>query len=341
MERRIYILIVLLLGGLGLWFPNASSQEEPATVRFVQRGDNFAAKGRLDLAVEEYEKAMAAGAGSAFFLNRLGGFYFKKGELEKSLEVLQRSLREKPGQIAVYTQIGEVFLVSGRPDSAIYYAEQARKLAPESSSVIAQLGIFYLQAGFHKQARAYLDTALALDPRNPEAHRFLGFYFTRTDSLDLAIEQYYEVINVLPDDIEAHNNIAFLYALQAKYAESLDFYERTKILSRDPQLNHAINLRTDAIRAIVDGKMRARFVLVKTLREARDLLGRIEQGEDFGEIAKNFSLAPNAADGGDLGFFGPGELLDVFEKAVLQLKVGELSGPLEVPMGVMIIQRLN
>ena len=341
MERRIWIFYALLLGGLGLWFGGASSQEEPATVRYVQRGDAFATKGRLDLAIEEYEKAMAAGAGSAIFLNRLGGLYFKREEFGKALDVLQRSLREKPGQIAVYTQIGEVFLVSGKADSAIYYAEQARKLAPGSSSVIAQLGIFYLQAGFHQRARAYLDTALVLDPRNPEAHRFLGFYFTRMDSLDRAIEQYYEVINVLPDDIEAHNNIAFLYALQANYAESLDFYERTKILSRDPQLNHAINLRTDAIRAIVDGKMRARFVLVKTLREARDLLGRIEQGEDFGEIAKNFSLAPNAADGGDLGFFGPGELLDVFEKAVLQLKVGELSGPLEVPMGVMIIQRLN
>ena len=341
MERGLYILYALLLGGLGILFQDASSQEEPATVRHVQRGDNFAAKGRLDLAIEEYEKAMAAGAGSAVFLNRLGGFYFKTGAVDKAMEVLQRSLREKPGQIAVYTQIGEVFLVSGRADSAIYYAQQARNLAPESSSVLAQLGVFYLQAGLQTQARAYLDTALTLDPRNPEAHRFLGFYFTRIDSLDLAIEQYYKVINVLPDDIEAHNNIAFLYSLQAKYSEALDFYERTKVISRDPQLNHAINLRMDAIRAIMDGKIRARFILVKTLREARDLRGRIEQGEDFGEIAKNFSQAPNAQDGGDLGFFGPGELLEVFEKAVLQLEVGQVSEILEVPMGVMIIQRLN
>ena len=107
--------------------------------------------------------------GSAVFLNRLGGFYFKTGAVDKAMEVLQRSLREKPGQIAVYTQIGEVFLVSGRADSAIYYAQQARNLAPESSSVLAQLGVFYLQAGLQTQARAYLDTALTLDPRNPAA----------------------------------------------------------------------------------------------------------------------------------------------------------------------------
>ena len=149
------------------------------------------------------------------------------------------------------------------------------------------------------------------------------------------------MINVLPDDIEAHNNIAFLYALQAKYAESLDFYERTKILSRDPQLTHAINLRTDAIRAIVDGKMRARYILVKTEAEAKDIENRLKRGEDFGKQAQQFSVASNAPYGGDTDFFGSGDLLPKFEEAVLSLGIGDISGIVAVPAGYLIIQRTN
>ena len=58
-------------------------------------------------------------------------------------------------------------------------------------------------------------------------------------------------------------------------------------------------------------------------------------------LAQQFSLAPNAQDGGDLGFFGPGELLPVFEEAVVQLAIGGLSEVLSIPMGYVIIQRLN
>jgi parvulin-like peptidyl-prolyl isomerase len=97
----------------------------------------------------------------------------------------------------------------------------------------------------------------------------------------------------------------------------------------------------ESVRAIIDGKMRARYILVKTETAARDLHQRLHAGEEFAPLAQQFSLAPNAQDGGDLGFFGPGELLPVFEEAVVQLAIGGLSEVLSIPMGYVIIQRLN
>ena len=335
------MLCVLFIGGVGLVGQAAATQEDLAIIKHVQRGDQFAAKGRVDLAIEEYEKALAAGAGSAQFLNRLGEFYLQAGAFDRAVDVLRNSLQEKPGQVQVYAKIGEAFMAGGRLDSALHFVEQARILAPESSGVHGGLGILYLQAGLLGKARAHLDTALQLDPRNPEAHRFLGFYYTKADSLELAVEHYHKVIEIFPDDVEAHNNIAFIYALQNKYRQALDYYQGAKKLAKDPLLAHNINLKIEAVRAILDDKMRARYILVKTRAEARDLLQRIEQGDDFGKVAQHFSQAPNAQDGGDLGFFGPGELLGAFEKAVLQLQVGEVSDIVEVPMGMVIIQRIN
>ena len=333
-----YVLFVSLLG---LWCGLAAAEEEPATVRHVQRGDRFIAQGRLDLAIEEYEKALAAGAGSASFLNRLGGMYLETRALGKAVRVLQRSLLEKPGQIPVYARIAEAFGAAGRPDSAIFYMERARTVAPRSSAVHGRLGAHYLQAGLLDPARAHLDTALQLDARNPEAHRFLGLYYTQRDSLHLAMDRYRRVLQILPRDAEAYSSVALLHALEEDFGASLAAYERAKEFARDPLETHAINVKSEAVRAIRDGKMRARYILVKTPAEGRDLLQRLERGEDFGALAQAHSLAPNAEDGGDLGFFGPGELYEPFEKVVLQLEVGDVSGILEVPMGVVIIQRLN
>ncbi len=85
----------------------------------VQKGDFYMEQGRLQLAVTEYEKALAAGAGSASFLNRISALYMQTGQFPKALKTLRASLREEPGQLVLYSRIGEVYLAMGQLDSAI------------------------------------------------------------------------------------------------------------------------------------------------------------------------------------------------------------------------------
>ncbi|SVC55812.1 uncharacterized protein METZ01_LOCUS308666, partial [marine metagenome] len=47
----------------------------------------------------------------------------------------------------------------------------------------------------------------------------------------------------------------------------------------------------------------------------------------------------SAANGGDLGFFGTGEMIPAFEEAVRLLKAGEITGIIQTPMGYHIIKR--
>jgi len=314
---------------------------EPALVEHVQRGEALAAQGQVALAIGEYEKALEEGAGSALVLNRLAAFYLQVGELEKANKTLRRSLQENPGQPQVCFELARTFQAIGQPDSALPYAIQARDLAPESSAIHTLVGLLQLEAGQLQETRAALDRALELDPRNPEAHRFLGVYYTRLDSLEPAIAQFQQVARILPEDLEAHNNIGFLLARQQRYDQALEAYERARELARDPELLRAIAINMEAVQAIRAGKMRARYILVDTQAQAREVLQRLQKGEDFEALAAQFSRAANGRDGGDTGFFGPGELLEEFEKAVLQLDKGQISEPLAVPLGVMVIQRLN
>jgi len=324
----------------------ATPLEQPPAVEHVARGNHFAQQGRLDLAIEEYEKARQAGAGSAGFLNRLGQMYLDTGAAAKGRVAFRASLEDKPTQILVMQKIGDTFLAEGQLDSALAQVELARALPaanePVSGSRLqAQMAMMHLHADLPDRARAHIDTALTLNPDNPDAYRFRAVYHTQREALDAALADLAKVIEILPDDMESHNNIAYLHAAAGRFGSALEFYARTKELTRDPHLNHAINLRMEAIRAIMDGKMRARYILVGSETEAKSLAEKLAAGEDFGALAQEYSKAPNAPDGGDLGFFGPGELLEPIEQAVLQLEVGEVSGLVPVEMGQVIIQRLN
>ena len=307
----------------------------------VQRGDALLAKGAPQLALVEYEKALNLGAGSALFLNRLAGLYMQTTAYDKAAAVLNKSLREDPKQLPVYSALGEAFLAMGKIDSAVFYVEQARIIAPASSTIYSSLGFLYMQKGQVERAREQLDRAVELDEKNAEAHRLYGFYYSQLDSLDQAIASYERMSQLQPNEVEPFNNMAFLHASAKRYSEALKYYKMAKERAQDPYLAQAIEGNIEAVRAIVAGKMRARYILVKNRIKAEEVLAKLGQGLDFALAAQQNSIAPNAQDGGDLGFFGPGELMPAFEETVMQLEVGELSEIVEIPMGFMIIQRLN
>ena len=315
--------------------------QEEGMLEWVQKGDFYMEQGRLQLAVTEYEKALAAGAGSAPFMNRISALYMQTGQFPKALKTLRASLREEPGQLVLYSRIGEVHLAMGQLDSAIASVDYARKLIPDNSAVHSALAFLLLQAKQVVRAKAHLDTALSLDRDNPEAHRLLGFHNAQSDSVERAIYHYNKLAELVPGDVEGFNNIAFLHSKQQRYLPALEYYKKAQERASDPYISQAISDNMEAVRAIIDGKMRARYILVKTETAARDIHQRLNAGEDFTLLAQQFSLAPNAQDGGDLGFFGPGELLPVFEEAVVQLSVGGVSDVLSIPLGFVIIQRLN
>ena len=77
----------------------------------------------------------------------------------------------------------------------------------------------------------------------------------------------------------------------------------------------------------------------KVKAEAQGVLDKINQGADFSEMAKEYSKDPGSADsGGDLGFFGRGEMVPAFEESAFSLNPGEVSELVESSFGYHIIK---
>jgi len=80
----------------------------------------------------------------------------------------------------------------------------------------------------------------------------------------------------------------------------------------------------------------------KTVEEARKkieaILKEVKDGGDFAEIAKKSSEGPTGPSGGDLGYFGSGQMVKPFEDAALALNVGEVSGVVKTRFGFHVIK---
>jgi peptidyl-prolyl cis-trans isomerase C len=86
-------------------------------------------------------------------------------------------------------------------------------------------------------------------------------------------------------------------------------------------------------------EIRASHILVKTQEEADAIKTELDGGADFATIAKEKSIDPGAANGGDLGFFGKGMMVAPFEQAAFALTdIGQVSAPVESQFGWHIIK---
>jgi len=85
-------------------------------------------------------------------------------------------------------------------------------------------------------------------------------------------------------------------------------------------------------------QIKASHILVKTEKEAKDILAKLKSGGNFEELAKKNSVDSSAAKGGDLGWFGKGSMVPAFEKAVLALKEGQISDVVKSDFGFHIIK---
>lgn len=77
------------------------------------------------------------------------------------------------------------------------------------------------------------------------------------------------------------------------------------------------------------------------ISEAGNLKERIEAGEDFAGLAKEYSQDPSSENGGELGWFKKGDMIKEFEDAAFSAKKGEVVGPIETNFGLHIIKILD
>ena len=115
-------------------------------------------------------------------------------------------------------------------------------------------------------------------------------------------------------------------------AQTKSYYDENPNMFEQPEQVKAshilIKVETDASET---DKAKARIEIVKIQK-------KLQNGEDFATLAKEFSQGPSSAKGGDLGFFRRGQMVKPFEDAAFALKPNEVSDVVETRFGYHLIK---
>lgn len=135
----------------------------------------------------------------------------------------------------------------------------------------------------------------------------------------------------------------------ADFKRRMEFLRQRALHTELVEKEVAGQVTDEAIRARYDqeiantpptNEVRARHILVKTKEEAQEIIKQLDAGGDFEAIAKEKSKDPGSgAQGGDLGYFGPGRMVPEFEKAAFALEVGAYTKePVQSQFGFHVIK---
>jgi peptidyl-prolyl cis-trans isomerase C len=115
-------------------------------------------------------------------------------------------------------------------------------------------------------------------------------------------------------------------------ADAKKFYDENQDKFKAPE-------QTKASHVLITVDQKATPEEKKKAREKADAIRkRVAGGEDFATLAKAESKCPSAAKGGDLGYFGKGQMVPAFEEAAASLKPGQISDVVETQFGYHIIK---
>ncbi len=139
----------------------------------------------------------------------------------------------------------------------------------------------------------------------------------------------------LADDANFKAQLAFnrARALHNNYFQSNAL---NAITEEDMKKRYDIEVKTIPVKP----EVRARHILVETEEEAKAIIVELDGGADFVELAQTKSTGPSGPQGGDLGYFGRGQMVPEFEAAAFELEKGTYTKePVKSQFGYHIIYK--
>ncbi|MFL2812598.1 MAG: tetratricopeptide repeat-containing sulfotransferase family protein [Paracoccaceae bacterium] len=197
--------------------------------------------GKLDEAIEAYNKAISLKPDFAEAYYNMGNALQDQGKLDEAIEAYNKALSLKPDYPEAYNNKGIALQGQGKLEEAIKAYNKALSLKPNYAEACYNKGNALKDQGKLEEAIEAYNKALSLKPNYAEAYNNMGIALKDQGKLDEAIKVYNKTLSLKPDFAEAYYNMGNALRSQGKLDEAIEAY------------NKAISLKPDYAEAWLNG----------------------------------------------------------------------------------------
>lgn len=173
-----------------------------------------------------WRRALAVTSRNFMAHDGLGDYLAKRGRLDEAIDQFQKALSIAPGYPDIETNLILALTRKGRTDEAITHLEAVLKEHPNDAQTQYSLGNALRKRGDLASAIAAYNKALSIQGSYPAAHYGLGFTLDQDGQIDDAIAHYQEAIREQPNYPEAYHLLGNDLLQKARFDDAIAAYEQ-------------------------------------------------------------------------------------------------------------------
>ena len=214
-------------------FDKAIALKSDDAKAYYNRGVAYGAKGDYDHAIQDYNKVIALKPGHAEAYNNRGVVYKVKGDHDHAIQDYDKAIALNPDNAEAYNNRGVVYKVKGDHDHAIQDYDKAIALKLDNAETYNNRGVAYGEKGDHDHAIQDFDKAIALNPDHAVAYCNRGVAYGGKGDYDHAIQDFDKAIALNPDHAEVYRNRGVAYRKKDDLARAIQEYDKAIALKPD------------------------------------------------------------------------------------------------------------
>ena len=174
-------------------------------------GDRFYESGRLEEAVQEFQKALTLDADNVNVHNSLGVCYANMGKFEEAVAEFSRVTELEPNDFMAHYNLGCALLSLTRKEEAEHAFSQAAALEPDNAAAHFQLAKLCRKRDKLEEALTHLGRTVNLNPNWAKAWRLFGECFLEQGNHEEAMDAFKKALKINGEDGAALSGLALLY----------------------------------------------------------------------------------------------------------------------------------
>jgi protein O-mannosyl-transferase len=234
-------------------------------------GIAFRQIGQMDEAFAHFKRALEINPDYADTHYNFGNALLQVGRVDEAIIQFQKALKLKPDYVSAYNNLGDAFKKTKRIDEATSCFKHALEIDPDSFEAGFNLGTILMQIGRTADAIPCLQRAVEINPAHADAHNNLGLAFLQSGRVDEACTHFQKALELKPDLAQAHLGLGMAFLQKGRVNEAVTHYQ--KALAIQPRNIGLLNRLAWVLATAPEFSLRDGNRAVELARQANQLSG--------------------------------------------------------------------